>query len=176
MHSKMNYKTELHKITTFVFDVDGVLTDGSVMILPGQEPIRTFNAKDGYALQLAVSKGFRVAIITGGKSEAVKERLQAAGITDIWLGARYKVEAFDELVNTYKLKPEEIAYMGDDLHDYEVLTRVGMPTCPQDAAPEIRQICRYISPIAGGKGCVRDLIEQTLKVQGKWRLDSDKNW
>ena len=172
----MNYKTKLAQITTFVFDVDGVMTDGKVLILPGQDPIRVFHSKDGYALQLAIRLGYRVAIITGGTSEAVKERLQSAGVQDIWLGARHKEEALEELMLAYELRAEEIAYMGDDLPDYEVLTRVGLATCPHDAAPEIRHICDYISPIKGGEGCVRDLIEQTLKVQGKWNQASDRNW
>ena len=172
----MNYKTKLVQISTFVFDVDGVMTDGKVLILPGQDPIRVFHSKDGYALQLAIRLGYRVAIITGGTSEAVKERLQSAGVQDIWLGARHKEEALEELMLAYELRAEEIAYMGDDLPDYEVLTRVGLATCPHDAAPEIRHICDYISPIKGGEGCVRDLIEQTLKVQGKWNQASDRNW
>jgi len=172
----MNYKTKLHGISTFVFDVDGVFTNGHILILPGQEPIRTFHSKDGYALQVALRQGYRIAIITGGKSEAVKERFVSAGISDVWLGARHKEDALEELMLTYELKAEEIAYMGDDLPDYEVLTRVGLATCPHDAAPEIRRICDYISPINGGEGCVRDLIEQTLKVHGKWNLPSDRNW
>ena len=172
----MNYKTKLHGISTFVFDVDGVFTNGQILILPGQEPIRTFHSKDGYALQVALRQGYRIAIITGGKSEAVKERFVSAGISDVWLGARHKEEALEELMLAYELKAEEIAYMGDDLPDYEVLTRVGLATCPHDAAPEIRRICDYISPINGGEGCVRDLIEQTLKVHGKWNLPSDRNW
>ncbi len=170
----MNYKTKLRHITTFVFDVDGVMTNGQILILPGQEPIRAFHCKDGHALQLALSKGFRVAVITGGRSEAVKVLLQSLGIQDIWLGASHKDEALEELMLAYGLRAEEIAYMGDDLPDYPVLQKVGLATCPHDAAPEIRQICAYISPIRGGEGCVRDLIEQTLKVQGKWMPESNR--
>ena len=143
----MNYKLLLKEITTFVFDVDGVLTDGTVLALPNQEPIRSFNSKDGYALQLAVRKGYKVAIITGGKSQAVKERLEGLGVKDIWLGASNKIEALEELTIMYGIESKNIAYMGDDIPDYEVLKQVGLSTCPKDAAPEIRGVCRYISPI-----------------------------
>ena len=172
----MNYKLLLKEITTFVFDVDGVLTDGTVLALPNQEPIRSFNSKDGYALQLAVRKGYKVAIITGGKSQAVKERLEGLGVKDIWLGASNKIEALEELTIMYGIESKNIAYMGDDIPDYEVLKQVGLSTCPKDAAPEIRGICRYISPINGGKGCVRDLIEQVLKIQGNWMKKEDIIW
>ena len=172
----MNYKLLLKEIKIFVFDVDGVLTNGEVLILSNKEPVRSFNSKDGYALQLAIKKGYKVAIITGGHSDAVKERLTSLGIKDIWLGASNKIEAFEELTYMYNLEPKEIAYMGDDIPDYEVLMKVGLASCPNDACPEIREICNYISPLNGGKGCVRDLIEQTLKVQGNWMKKEDGIW
>ena len=134
----MNYKLILKEITTFVFDVDGVLTDGTVTVFPNEEPIRVFNAKDGYAIQLAVKKGYNVAIITGGKSMAVKQRLKSLGIKDIWIGASNKIDALEELIMMRNLKLENIAYMGDDIPDYDILRKVGLSTCPKDAAPEIR--------------------------------------
>ncbi|MDX5404381.1 MAG: HAD-IIIA family hydrolase [Bacteroidota bacterium] len=173
---KKNYKELLNHITTFIFDVDGVLTDGSVLLVPGEEPIRKFNSKDGFALQLAMKKGYRVAIITGGKSLGVKERLQAAGVMDIYMGASDKIEALRELQSIYDLKVEETLFMGDDLPDYEVMEAVGVATCPADAVPEIRAISDYVSPKKGGHGCVRDVIEQTLKVQNNWMKPGDHVW
>ena len=164
----MNYKLILKEITTFVFDVDGVLTDGTVTVFPNEEPIRVFNAKDGYALQLAVEKGYNVAIITGGKSMAVKQRLESLGIKDIWIGASNKIDALEELIMMRNLKLENIAYMGDDIPDLYVMQKVALPCCPQDAAPEIKSISKYVSHKNGGKGAVRDIIEQVMKVQGKW--------
>ncbi len=173
---KQNYKELLNHITTFVFDVDGVLTDGSVLLMPGQQPFRTFHSKDGYALQLAMRKNYRIAIITGGKSEAVKERMEGLGVKDIWLGSSDKKEAMEELFLMYDLKRENVLYMGDDIPDYEALQMAGVACTPADGAPEIKAICDYVSPKAGGKGCVRDIIEQTLKVQHNWMLEGDHTW
>jgi len=172
----MNYKTKLKHIKAMAFDVDGVLTDGTVMLLPGQEPIRTFHSKDGYAVQVAVRQGFLMAIITGGKSETVKERVKGLGVQDVWLGARHKIEAYEEWLAMYDLRDEEVLYMGDDLPDMEVLMRVGLSCCPNDASPEIRGVVDYISPIAGGRGCVREVIEQVLRAQGTWNLPEHRNW
>ena len=172
----MNYKLILKKITTFVFDVDGVLTDGTVTVLPNEEPIRVFNAKDGYALQLAVKKGYNVAIITGGKSMAVKQRLESLGIKDIWIGASNKIDALEKLITMHNLKLENIAYMGDDIPDYDILSKVGLSTCPKDAAPEIRSISKYVAYKNGGNGCARDLIEQVLKIHGNWMGKEDRKW
>jgi 3-deoxy-D-manno-octulosonate 8-phosphate phosphatase (KDO 8-P phosphatase) len=173
---KSNYKELLNHITTFVFDVDGVMTDGSVILFPGQEPLRTFHSKDGFAIQKAVKKGYRVVIITGGKSQAVKERLQALGVTDIFLNASNKIEQIEELFLMYDLKKEEVLYMGDDLPDYEAMAACGVACTPYDGTPEIKAIADYVSPVSGGKGCVRDVIEQTLKVQGKWMQPGDHIW
>lgn len=164
----VNFKQRLNTITTFIFDVDGVLTDSSVTLMPNGEQVRKMNIKDGYALQLAVKKGYEVVIISGGKSEAVRLRLQGLGINNIHLGIQNKLEIFDELILTNQLSPEQIMYMGDDIPDYEVMCKVGAAVCPADAAPEIQGICTYISQRKGGEGCVRDVIEQTLRVQGKW--------
>ncbi|MBL7883781.1 MAG: HAD-IIIA family hydrolase [Bacteroidia bacterium] len=167
-----NFKTKLTRIKAFIFDVDGVLTDGSVTLMPDGEQVRVMNIKDGYALQLAVKKGYKIAIISGGKSEMVRKRLNGLGITDIYLGAHTKIDVYKELLEIHQLKEEEILYMGDDIPDYEVMKRVGVPTCPNDSAQEIKDISIYVSHQKGGKGAVRDVIEQVLKVQSKW-LDNE---
>ncbi len=174
------YPKNLTEITTFIFDIDGVLTDGSIIVEPTGEQTRTMNVKDGFALQLAVKRGFKVAIISGGKNQIVKKRFAGLGIHDIYMGASDKWEAFDELKLTYNLIDQEIAYMGDDIPDYEIMNTIGLPACPNDAAIEIKQIAQYISPIPGGKGCVRDIIEKVLRAQEKWfnpqKIDEAKIW
>ena len=167
-----NFKQLLHDVTCFVFDVDGVLTDGSITVMPG-ELIRTMNIRDGYALHEAVKKGYLVAVISGGKSESMRQRLANLGIKEIHLGVDNKTEQLNQIIRTHQLQQRNILYMGDDLPDYDVLQHCGVPTCPQDAAPEIRELCVYISSFAGGKGCVRDVIEQTLRLHGKWLPDAD---
>jgi 3-deoxy-D-manno-octulosonate 8-phosphate phosphatase (KDO 8-P phosphatase) len=172
----MNYKEIFKNITTVVLDVDGVLTNGDIILMPGMQPVRKMNAKDGYAMQLAVRNGIRMAIITGGKSPEVKERLQGLGITDIYLGASSKMESYEDLKMCYDLKDDEILYMGDDLPDYDIMKIVALAAAPQDAAPEIKSVANYVSPIDGGKGCVRDVLEQLLKIQGKWARSEDRTW
>ncbi|MBJ2172875.1 HAD-IIIA family hydrolase [Aureibaculum sp. A20] len=168
-----SYKEIMPQITTFIFDVDGVLTDGKVMIFPDGQLIRSMNIKDGYALKTAVDQGFNVCIISGGTNEAVKLRLKALGITDIFLGAHHKVKQLNEYLNTYNIKSENVLYMGDDIPDHPVMEIVGLPTCPKDAVPEIQNISLYVSQKKGGNGCVRDVIEQVLKVQDKWHTNFD---
>ena len=172
----MNYKEIFKNITTVVLDVDGVLTNGDIILIPGMQPVRKMNAKDGYAMQLAVRNGIRMAIITGGRSPEVKERLQGLGITDIYLGASSKMESYEDLKMCYELKDEEILYMGDDLPDYDIMKIVALAAAPQDAAPEIKSVADYVSPVNGGKGCVRDVLEQLLKIQGKWARSEDRTW
>jgi 3-deoxy-D-manno-octulosonate 8-phosphate phosphatase (KDO 8-P phosphatase) len=172
----MNYKEIFKNISTVVLDVDGVLTNGDIILMPGMQPVRKMNAKDGYAMQLAVRNGIRMAIITGGKSPEVKERLQGLGITDIYLGASSKMESYEDLKMCYDLKDDEILYMGDDLPDYDIMKIVALAAAPQDAAPEIKSVADYVSPIDGGKGCVRDVLEQLLKIQGKWARSEDRTW
>lgn len=172
----MNYKEIFKDITTVVLDVDGVLTNGDIILMPGMQPVRKMNAKDGYAMQLAVRNGIRMAIITGGRSPEVKERLNGLGITDIYLGASSKMESYEDLKMCYDLKDEEILYMGDDLPDYDIMKIVGLAAAPQDAAPEIKSVADYVSPIDGGRGCVRDVLEQLLKIQGKWARHEDRTW
>lgn len=163
-----NFKQLLKQVEAFIFDVDGVLTDGSINLLPDGEQVRTMNIKDGYALKLAVGKGYKVAIISGGRSEAVRKRMNSLGIFDVYLGADIKKDLYDEFILTHNIKPENVLYMGDDMPDYEIMKLIGVPTCPNDAVHQIREISLYVSPKKGGEGCVRDVIEQTLLVQGKW--------
>jgi 3-deoxy-D-manno-octulosonate 8-phosphate phosphatase (KDO 8-P phosphatase) len=166
----INYN--LDKIKAVVFDVDGVLSSSTVPMSATGEPLRTVNIKDGYALQLAVKSGLHVAIITGARSEAIKVRYNGLGVTDIYIGASIKRDCFEELLLMYELQPEEVLYMGDDIPDYEVMQMCGLPCAPADAAVEIKEISKYISPIRGGKGCVRDVIEQVMRAQGKWLDES----
>ncbi len=166
-----NYKEHLNDITTFVFDVDGVLTDGTIQISTQGELLRTMNMKDGYALKAAHQAGYTVCIISGGKNEGVRSRLRGLGLTDIYLGIQDKVEQMDEFFDIYSIKPEQVLYMGDDIPDYYAMQQIGLPCCPQDAVAEIKNISKYVSHKKGGKGCVRDVIEQVMKVQGKWIED-----
>lgn len=166
----MNFKEKLNKIDTFIFDIDGVLTDGSLILLPSGEQVRTMYIRDGYAIKLAVEAGYKVAVISGGKSyEAVTKRLNGLGVFDVFLAVPDKMDPFTKLLLSYNLQTENILYMGDDMPDYEVMTKVGIATCPNDAASQIKEISAYISPYSGGKGCVRDVIEQVLRLHGKWK-------
>lgn len=167
-----NYKELMATITTFVFDVDGVLTDGTILVTENGNMLRNMNIKDGYALKTAVESGYRVVIISGGSNEGVKIRLQNLGIADVFLGVSNKITVLNDYCATHKLKKENLLYMGDDLPDYEVMQHVGLATCPQNAVPEIKAVSSYVSHIDGGKGCARDVIEQVLKVQGKWLLST----
>ncbi len=162
----INY--DLTKIKALFFDVDGVLSRETVTMHTSGEPLRTVNIKDGYALQLAVKAGYHVAIITGARTEAVKVRYNGLGITDVYVGVSIKRNCFMELMKKYSLAPEEILYMGDDIPDYEVMQMCGLACAPADAAPEIKQLAKYISPRCGGEGCGRDVIEQVMRAQGKW--------
>ena len=164
---------DLTKIKALIFDVDGVLSAETITLHPNGEPMRTVNIKDGYALQLAVKCGLHVAIITGGRTEAVRKRYEGLGIKDVYLGAAVKTCEFDHFMEKYQLNPEEVLYMGDDIPDYEVLRLVGLPCCPADAAPEIKAICRYVSHRNGGYGCGRDVVEQVLRAQERWMSHED---
>ncbi|MFC4634199.1 KdsC family phosphatase [Dokdonia ponticola] len=168
-----SYKEYLHQITTFVFDVDGVLTDGTLKITTDGQMHREMNTKDGYALKTALNEGFHMCIISGGTDEGVRHRLQALGVKNVYLGAHQKMTQLKAYINEHNIQTENILYMGDDLPDYPVMKMVGLPTCPQDAVKEIKEISKYISHKNGGKGCVRDVIEQVLKVQGKWMREFD---
>lgn len=164
----MNQLEHFRNITTFIFDVDGVLTNSKVLVLEDGKLLRSMNIRDGYALKEAIRRGFRVCVITGGKSEGVKTRLKNLGVQDIYLGQSNKMEAYEEYLYTYDLKSENILYMGDDLPDLPVMKKVAVAACPKDAAPEVVNIANYVSGIMGGEGCARDVIEKVMRVQGKW--------
>jgi len=167
------YKEIMNGIKGFIFDVDGVLTDSSVHVTPTGEMLRIMNIRDGYAMKAAVESGYHVCIISGGSNEGVRIRLRNLGITDIHLATPDKVETFKEYIELYQINAEEVLYMGDDIPDYHVMKLVGLPACPQDASPEIKEISKYISHKNGGRGAVRDVIEQVMRVQGKWMQHFD---
>ena len=163
-----SYKELLNHITTFIFDIDGVLTDGTVHITSNGEMLRSMNIKDGYALKVAIDKGYNICIISGGTNEGVRLRLEGLGITNIYLGAHTKIDQLNAYCAKTNVAMENILYMGDDIPDYPVMAMVGLPSCPQDAVAEIKAVAKYISHKNGGQGAVRDVIEQVLKVQGNW--------
>jgi len=171
-----NFKEELSKVKAFVFDVDGVLSNAKIYLHPGNDLMRSMNIKDGYAIQYAHRKGYPICIITGGNSKAVEERFRNLGVTDIYLKSRNKMDNLEDFLSKYEFGAENILYMGDDLPDYLVMKKVGFPTCPSDAAEEIKSISNYISDIPGGEGCVRDVIEQVLRLQGKWMEADAFTW
>ena len=165
-----SYKEIMNEITTFIFDVDGVLTDSSVHVTESGEMLRIMNIRDGFAMKAAIESGYHVCIISGGNNKGVRIRLRNLGITDIHLASPDKVATFKEYAELYNIKPEQVLYMGDDIPDFHVMQLVGLPTCPQDAVAEIKAISKYISHKNGGKGAVREVIEQVMKVQGKWHM------
>lgn len=167
----INY--DLCKIKLIAFDVDGVLSASTVLVDDDGQPVRSVNVKDGYAIHLATKLGMPVAIITGGRHEAVRRRYESIGCNDVHLGCSVKTQIYDALLEKYGIKDENVLYMGDDIPDYEIMKRCGCPCCPKDAAPEIRDISLYISHCTGGMGCGRDVIEQVLKAQGKWMSDRE---
>jgi 3-deoxy-D-manno-octulosonate 8-phosphate phosphatase (KDO 8-P phosphatase) len=171
-----NYKEKLSNITTFMFDYDGVMTDGTLTLQHEGQPLRSANVKDGYILQLAIKLGYRIVIISGGYSKSVKNRFGSLKISDVFLGVEDKTVVYNEYIAKHKLNHDEIIYMGDDIPDYRVMKMVGLPVCPSDAVEEIKDISLYISDKGGGKGCVRDIIEQVLKVQGKWMTEESYSW
>lgn len=164
----MSYKEYLRNITTFILDVDGVLTDGSIQVLANGELVRTMHVRDGYAMKSAVDQGFNICIISGGSHEGVRLRLEKLGISDVHLGVSNKTEVLNKYLTDNEIDPKNALFMGDDLPDYHVMQTVGLAVCPQDAAPEIKEISQYVSHKNGGKGCVRDIIEQVMRVQEKW--------
>ena len=168
----MNVLTNFKKIKAFVLDVDGVLTDGTLLLLEDGQMARRMNIKDGYALQLAIKKGYHILVISGGNSEAVKLRLQKLGVVEVYMNVSDKKEQLLQYISKYSLQTEQVLYMGDDIPDLIPMQMAGLPCCPADAVPEIKNIAQYISPINGGFGCVRDVIEKVLKLNGHWDLDS----
>jgi 3-deoxy-D-manno-octulosonate 8-phosphate phosphatase (KDO 8-P phosphatase) len=163
-----NYKEILSKIDTFIFDVDGVLTDGSLTVTTDGEMLRTMNVKDGYALKAALDSGYKIAIISGGTNEGVRTRLKALGVEFIYLGSHDKIKQLNSFVNSSGVNMNNILYMGDDIPDIPVLKVVGLSCCPQDAVNEVKEVSTYVSNKNGGKGAVRDVIEQVMKIHGKW--------
>lgn len=168
-----SYKVYLKDIRVFVFDVDGVLTDGSVLITSRGEQLRKMSISDGYALKSALQKGYYVCAISGGNNPGVKERLRDLGVTDIYLNIRHKGDQLQEYLEINGLDPGTVMYMGDDIPDIPAMQQVALPACPQNAAPEVKEISRYVSHKSGGEGCVRDIIEQVLKVRGDWNGNYD---
>ena len=170
---KSDYKKQLKKIKVFVLDVDGVLTNGGLIIYPNGTFLRQMNAKDGYAMKLAIENGYMICIITGGREENIKTRLEKLGVKEVFLNVHNKLPILKQFIKKHNLKKEEIMYMGDDVPDIEVLKYVGFSCCPEDAAIDVKNICDYISYKKGGEGCVRDVIEQTLRLTGKWDLNGN---
>lgn len=167
-----DFKELLTNVKAFVFDVDGVLSANSIPLHPNGEPMRMVNIKDGYVLQYAVKKGYHVGIITGGNTNAVRLRFERLGLTDIYMASDIKTRDLNDFLSKHSLSAAEVLYMGDDIPDYHVMKQVGIPVCPADAVPEIKAVSVYISPLKGGEGCARDVMEQALKIQGKW-MDDD---
>lgn len=163
-----NFKQLLHPVKAFAFDIDGVLTDGSLLITEEGHQLRAMNIRDGYALQLAVKKGYLIFIISGSISQGVLIRLNRLGITHVFMQAEDKAAKLKELLLEFKINSSELLYMGDDLPDLSALKLAGIATCPADAVPEIKNACIYISEKSGGTGCVRDVIEQVMRLQNKW--------
>lgn len=166
----INY--DLTKIKAVVFDVDGVLSAETVQMDSHGQPIRTVNIKDGYAIQLAVKRGLRIAIMTGGHNEEIRLRYQYLGVQDVYLSCSMKMKTWEEFTTKYGLSDDEIIYMGDDIPDYEVMCRAGCPCCPKDACTDIKAVATYVSDRKGGQGCARDVLEQVLRAQGKWVMDA----
>ena len=169
----MNLLELFAPIKTFVFDVDGVLTDGSLMITEEGHMLRSMNIKDGFAINLAIKKGYAVWIISGGKSEAVRIRLNRLGVEEVHINIENKLATLHSLAIAKQSDLGTLLYMGDDLPDYAPMQHCHLPCCPADAVPEIKAIAKYISPIPGGKGCVRDVIEKVLKLSGDWTYDNN---
>ncbi len=171
----MVYKEKLKNIKAFVFDVDGVFTDGSVYLLPGGNMARVMNVLDGYAVVKALKNGYKIGVITGGNDEMVKHRIHYLGIQDYYPKSHDKLEDFENFRTKYNIGKDEILCMGDDLPDVTILKNSGVSTCPENAVPEVKATVDYISPIQGGKGAVRDVIEQVMKIQGKWIDDNTQS-
>lgn len=169
----MNVLAEFKKITTFIFDIDGVLTDGTLLVLRDGLQARQMHVKDGFGLQMAIKNGYRVFIVSGGVSEESKRRLELLGLKDVFIGIADKTSFVTDLLKNNKIKWTDVLYMGDDLPDIPVMMKVGLSSCPADAVSEVKSISKYISPINGGWGCVRDVIEKVLKVNGHWKYDTE---
>lgn len=166
-----NFKEDIAGVKALVFDVDGVFTDGDIIPLADGDFIRKYYAKDGYAVACAIRAGYNIAIITGGYGKTLEMRFERLGVKEFYSKAEDKLPVLERFMEKHSLRPEEVLYMGDDIPDREVMERVGMPVCPADAAHEIIGVSRYVSQFPGGRGCVRDIIEQVLRVNGDWGND-----
>lgn len=172
----MNYKAKLHEIKAFVFDYDGVISDGNIWSANDTIIVRSGNVKDGYAMQYALRKGYLIAILSGGSGDSIRSRMKMLGVEDVYLGSHRKKEIFEDFLKDKQLLPEQVLYVGDDIPDYDVMRLAGVSACPADAAEEIKSVADYISHKNGGCGCVRDVIEQVLRLQGQWFHEDAKAW
>lgn len=172
----INYKEKLKPIRAFVFDFDGVMTNGDVWTYADRETVRCGNIKDGFAVQYAVKKGYIVAVISGATSLSIDNRMNSLGVTQCYTGCGDKIKTYDQFLHDNNLRDEEVLYMGDDLPDYPLMKRAGVATCPADAAVEVKGIADYISIREGGKGCVRDVIEQVMRLHGTWFHEDAVVW
>ena len=172
----MNYKTQLSKIELFAFDYDGVFTNGTVWLMPDGSMARSASARDGFAVQWAVKQGLHLAVVTGGKEEPVKWRMEGLGVKEVHLGAADKLAHLTTIAERMGIGLDQVAYMGDDLPDLLALKAVGLSCCPHDAAPEVREAVDWVVPEAGGQGCVRNLLEQAMKLRGLWSSNDGHRW
>jgi len=171
-----NFKEDLVKVKAFIFDIDGVLSLQTVNLNSFGVPNRTVNLRDGYAMQLAVRKGYPICVISGSSSKDYKKRLKLLGVTDIYLNSHSKLDHFNTFLKKYNLSKSDVLFMGDDIPDYEVMKEAGVAVCPSDADSEIKQVASYISDKKGGEGCVRDVIEQVLRLHNKWMNSDAFTW
>lgn len=167
-----NFKEDIARTEAFVFDVDGVFTDGNIMPLADGDYLRAYNAKDGYAVSYAVKQGYKIFIVTGGRGDILHKRFSYLGVTELHLHVSDKIAVLQEIMERHGLDPENVVFMGDDIPDLECMREVGIPVCPADAAPEVVEASRYVSQFAGGAGAVRDIVEQVLRARGDWARDS----
>lgn len=172
----MNYKVKLHNVKAFIFDYDGVMSDGMIYCGCTQTIVRSGNVKDGYAIQYAIKCGYKVAILSGGRGESITERCAMLGIKDVFVSCENKMDMFNKFLADNGLEAKNVLYMGDDIPDYDIMVMAGVACCPKDAAQEIKDVSDYISDKDGGCGCVRDVIEQVLRLQGQWFNENAKQW
>ena len=172
----VNFKEALTRINTFVFDIDGVLSYQTIPMTEKGVPYRTVNLRDGYAIQLAVKKGYHVAVISGGYSPGYIRRLEKLGVKDIYMKSNSKTEQFNHFLSKHSIERSTVLYMGDDIPDLKVMSLAGLAVCPADADSEVKKIAAYISDKRGGEGCVRDIIEQAMRLHDKWLNDDAYSW
>ncbi|PCJ80500.1 MAG: 3-deoxy-D-manno-octulosonate 8-phosphate phosphatase [Bacteroidetes bacterium] len=172
----MNYKIKLAEIELFVFDYDGVFTDGIVLLLPDGSQVRQASTRDGFAVQWAVKQGLKIAVLTGGNEKAVGVRMEKLGVKEVHLGCSDKLKSLNELCTKLNISLDKVAYMGDDIPDLHAMSNAGLAVCPDDAVEEIRNVADYVSPKCGGRGCVRDLLEQAMRLKGLWSSENAHKW